>query len=62
MFTFYIDYDDGTSNLTNGLSRAQAERRYKSYNRRPDLNAKGWGFYETNELLLSQYLRIKKSK
>lgn len=62
MFNFYVEYNNGKSLVETNLTKLQAKRRYNAYRKNPDLEAKSWGWEESNPYKLSQQIRqLKKA-
>lgn len=53
MYSFYIEYEDDSIKLIEGLTKLGAKRKYSAYGKRPELNAKGWGWMTADEYPVS---------
>lgn len=61
-YVFFIEYMDGRRTETSFSSAKLAKKAYQLYEKKPEANAKGWGWEEDNPSLLSRHLSKKRVK
>ena len=53
MYAFYVEYEDDAVRLIENLTKRSAQIRYTRYGKKPERNAKGWGWMTMEEYPVS---------